>query len=126
MTSLHAVLHHCAQCRHAGIRVMVITGDNKKTAEAICQSIGVFGPKESLDQKSFTGREFVEKPKSEQIQILQTVRGCVFSRAEPKHKQVRVFCLLCVGLCLCVRKERAGLCFGVGSGGGGAWGRPVV
>lgn len=75
------------QCSRAGIRVIVITGDNKKTAEAVCRNIGVFGPEESLLGKSFTGREFVELPASRQLEILGSRTSCVFSRAEPQHKQ---------------------------------------
>mmetsp|Transcript_20295 Transcript_20295/g.44334 ORF Transcript_20295/g.44334 Transcript_20295/m.44334 type:complete len:1049 (-) Transcript_20295:1149-4295(-) len=75
------------QCRQAGIRVIVITGDNKITAEAICKKIGVFGANEDLTDKSFTGRDFVSLPIEKQIAVLRGKGGRVFSRAEPKHKQ---------------------------------------
>ncbi len=53
------------------VQVMVITGDNKLTAEAICRTIGVFSEDESLKGKSMTGREFVELPLAERKAILQ-------------------------------------------------------
>lgn len=75
------------RCKQAGIRVIVITGDNKSTAEAICRKIGVFTEDESLEGKSFTGRDFVSLPKEKQIAVLAGGGGRVFSRAEPRHKQ---------------------------------------
>lgn len=75
------------ECREAGIRVMVITGDNKSTAEAVCKEIGLFSKDEDLNTNSFTGREFFSLSSEQRIKILAGQGGRVFSRAEPKHKQ---------------------------------------
>ncbi|XP_044501684.1 calcium-transporting ATPase, endoplasmic reticulum-type [Mangifera indica] len=74
-------------CRAAGIKVMVITGDNKSTAEAICREIKLFSEGEDLRGRSFTGKEFIALPPAQQIEILSKPGGKVFSRAEPRHKQ---------------------------------------
>lgn len=64
---------------------MVITGDNKETAEAICREIGVFGPHEDITSKSFTGKGFMSLP--DKKKILRQNGGLLVSRAEPKDKQ---------------------------------------
>ncbi|KAL8999282.1 MAG: hypothetical protein Q9169_001827 [Polycauliona sp. 2 TL-2023] len=72
------------KCREAGIRVVVITGDNRNTAESICRQIGVFGPKEDVSGKSYTGREFDSLSDGEKTQAAN--RASLFSRTEPTHK----------------------------------------
>ncbi|KAI8104565.1 hypothetical protein M9434_003120 [Picochlorum sp. BPE23] len=74
-------------CHSAGIRVMVITGDNKLTAEAVCRDIGIFAPGQDTEDASLTGAEFLAMPDLEKKNLLNTPGGICFSRAEPRHKQ---------------------------------------
>jgi Ca2+ transporting ATPase len=85
-----------AKCRTAGIRTIVITGDNKNTAETICREIGVFGAHEDLAGKSYTGRAFEALSHAEKLEAVQ--RASLFSRTEPTHKSQLVDLLQSVGL----------------------------
>ena len=62
-------------CRDAGIRVIVITGDNKDTAEAICRNIGVFGENEDTTGLSYTGRDFDDMTADEQEKVCYSGTG---------------------------------------------------
>ncbi|KAK9361869.1 hypothetical protein V1504DRAFT_450521 [Lipomyces starkeyi] len=83
------------KCYDAGIRVVVITGDNKQTAETICRQIGVFGADEDISKLSYTGREFDDLSEAEKVEASKTAK--LFSRAEPAHKSKLVDLLQSAG-----------------------------
>mmetsp|Transcript_20232 Transcript_20232/g.37733 ORF Transcript_20232/g.37733 Transcript_20232/m.37733 type:complete len:1007 (-) Transcript_20232:35-3055(-) len=74
-----------ALCKQAGIKVYMITGDNKQTAEAIGRNIGIFDSDATC--KSLTGSEFEKLPEAEARDILKNSESCIFSRTEPRHKR---------------------------------------
>eukprot|EP00877_Chromochloris_zofingiensis_P010594 jgi/Chrzof1/5789/Cz16g15260.t1 len=82
--------HECAAaietCRQAGIRVVVVTGDNQATAEAVCRQIGALGldHQGSESVTSLTGAEFDALEPPQQSEAAKSV--AVFARVEPLHK----------------------------------------
>uniref|UniRef100_UPI003AAAE105 sarcoplasmic/endoplasmic reticulum calcium ATPase 2 isoform X3 n=1 Tax=Centroberyx gerrardi TaxID=166262 RepID=UPI003AAAE105 len=71
-------------CRQAGIRVIMITGDNKGTAVAICRRIGILTENDDVDHMAFTGREFDDLSPYAQREAVTHAR--CFARVEPSHK----------------------------------------
>ncbi|XP_009299855.1 sarcoplasmic/endoplasmic reticulum calcium ATPase 3 isoform X2 [Danio rerio] len=71
-------------CNKAGIRVIMITGDNKGTAVAICRRIGIFSENEDVEGRAYTGREFDDLAPEAQREAVKRAR--CFARVEPAHK----------------------------------------
>lgn len=69
------------KCKQAGIRVIMITGDQQHTAEAIARQIGIEG--ESID-----GSQFAALTEEQQQKVLE--KTSLFTRVEARHKMLMV------------------------------------
>jgi Ca2+-transporting ATPase len=81
-----------AQCRRAGVNVIMITGDIKETAGTIGKECGIVT--ESTTENTFTGEELELMSDNKRIEIIKKAldshSGLIFSRTEPRHKKLLV------------------------------------
>ena len=82
-------------CRHAGIRVRMVTGDNPETARAIAQDSGIL-----RGGTIISGPAFRALPEEEQVQVSREVE--VMARAEPMDKLLLVQALQKTGAVVAV------------------------
>jgi Ca2+-transporting ATPase len=74
------------KCHHAGIRVLMVTGDHKATASAIARQVHVdrFPGRNGQSSKAHTGQEIADLPDDELDAILKECN--IFARVKPDHK----------------------------------------
>lgn len=69
-----------AECRRAGIKPIMITGDHKITARTIAREIGIFEEGDSV-------LEGIDVEKLSQEELIETVpKISVYARVSPEHK----------------------------------------
>ena len=68
-------------CKDAGIKVVMITGDNKFTAMAVAKELGIL---EASNDMVLTGAELEKMPDEQYFNVVEDVR--VYARVSPEHK----------------------------------------
>jgi Ca2+-transporting ATPase len=86
-----------AQCRTAGVNVIMITGDAKETAVAIAKELNILDANSKVEGSCWTGAEFEEMTLAQRKAALKGRKGKVFARVEPRHKRELVKVLMDMG-----------------------------
>lgn len=76
------VVEAVAQCRTAGIRIIVITGDHPLTAAAIAERIGITGPHPTV----VTAEDFEQLDEKQLAALVREEPEVIFARASPEAK----------------------------------------
>jgi Ca2+-transporting ATPase len=84
-----------AQCRTAGIRVIMATGDQKATAVAIARELGLLKPDDDVDRCVFTEKEVVGLDEAAFAAVVD--RAVILARVTPATKLRLVKCLQAQG-----------------------------
>jgi calcium-translocating P-type ATPase len=71
-----------AQCRTAGIRIIMITGDHPLTARAVAQRVGITGEHPTV----VTGDQFERLSEAQVAALIQDNPEVIFARASPEAK----------------------------------------
>ena len=83
-----------ADCKTAGINVIMITGDSKETAVAVAKKLAIIPKNADISKTCFTGAEFEALSNDKKQKVLSGSTGKVFSRVEPRHKRELVNILI--------------------------------
>ncbi|MGQ0798196.1 MAG: cation-translocating P-type ATPase [Methanobacteriota archaeon] len=68
------------ECKRAGIKVVMITGDHKLTAMAVAREMGIL----SGGERALTGEDLEKIPEDEFVRDVEQVK--VYARVSPEHK----------------------------------------
>jgi len=71
-----------ARCRHAGIRIIVVTGDHGLTAAAVAREVGIVAG----EPRVVTGTEINALPSAELDALLRDTRELIVARSNPETK----------------------------------------
>jgi Ca2+-transporting ATPase len=72
------------ECKAAGIRSVMVTGDHKLTAAAIARELGLLGGDGAAERRVLEGRELDKMAEEQLAAIVEDV--AVYARVSPEHK----------------------------------------